>query len=134
MAAPFGDGMATAVDLASGPDRTSVLLENPPAAWLDVLHERQRQVSGEGWTPEHDDATKGGKIAGAAACYTLQALLDDIPAPDHRQTIMANIRALWPWSFERWKPTTKRRDLVKAGALILAEIERIDRAAQRAEG
>ena len=28
-----------------------------------------------------------------------------------------------------WKPTDCRRDLVKAGALILAEIERLDRAA-----
>jgi hypothetical protein len=30
---------------------------------------------------------------------------------------------------EWWKPTNRRRDLVKAGALILAEIERLDRAA-----
>ena len=29
----------------------------------------------------------------------------------------------------KWQPTTSRRDLVKAGALVLAEIERLDRAA-----
>ena len=34
----------------------------------------------------------------------------------------------WPWDAEWWKPTDRRRDLVKAGALILAEIERLDRA------
>jgi hypothetical protein len=33
----------------------------------------------------------------------------------------------WPWAPELWKPANARRDLVKAGALILAEIERLDR-------
>lgn len=33
----------------------------------------------------------------------------------------------WPWSREWWKPKNPRRDLVKAGALIVAEIERLDR-------
>jgi hypothetical protein len=37
----------------------------------------------------------------------------------------------WPWPESWWKPTGDRRNLVKAGALILAEIERIDRAAQQ---
>jgi hypothetical protein len=36
--------------------------------------------------------------------------------------------ARWPWSQDWWKPTNPRRDLVKAGALIAAEIERLDRA------
>lgn len=34
----------------------------------------------------------------------------------------------WPWSRAWWKPASRRRCLIKAGALILAEIERIDRA------
>jgi hypothetical protein len=34
----------------------------------------------------------------------------------------------WPTDW-RWNPADPRRNLVKAGALILAEIERIDRAA-----
>jgi len=41
--------------------------------------------------------------------------------------------ALWPWSPMWWRPTTQRRDLVKAGALIMAEIERIDRAAAQSQ-
>lgn len=40
---------------------------------------------------------------------------------------MADIE-VWPWDESWWKPTNRRRDLVKAGALILAEIERLDRA------
>ncbi|AFQ48272.1 hypothetical protein [Burkholderia cepacia] len=39
--------------------------------------------------------------------------------------------AWWPKTWEpSWsKPTTPRRNLVKAGALILAELERLDRVA-----
>jgi hypothetical protein len=40
----------------------------------------------------------------------------------------------WPWDLKWWKPTTPRRDLVKAAALIVAEIERLDRAALAPEG
>jgi hypothetical protein len=38
---------------------------------------------------------------------------------------------VWPWSREWWQPKDRRRDLVRAGALIVAEIERLDRAASR---
>ena len=37
-------------------------------------------------------------------------------------------RDLWPWAASWWKPKNRRRDLVRAAALIVAEIERIDRA------
>ena len=40
--------------------------------------------------------------------------------------------SMWPWTSEWWKPSTRRRMLVKAAALILSEIERLDRAASRA--
>lgn len=87
-------------------------------AILDVIAERQRQQSVEGWTPEHDDEHMHCEMAVAAACYIMA---DDDPR--------AGVPELWPWPEEWWKPTTIRRDLVKAGALVLAEIERIDRAA-----
>ena len=85
----------------------------------DVLAERQRQVSAEGWSREHDDEHSRGELAQAAACYATSSVpyeVDGEPLPS------------WPWEKSWWKPTTPRRDLVKAGALILAEIERIDRA------
>jgi hypothetical protein len=95
----------------------------------DVLAERQRQVTAEGWTPEHDDAHDSGQLAGAASCYAAHVngrqwvffagCADDYksePTPDY-----------WPWDESWWKPTTPRRDLIKAAALILAEIERLDR-------
>jgi hypothetical protein len=87
------------------------------AAARDVLAERQRQIDVEGWTPEHDDVHARGQMAQAAACY---ALFNTLPTPE-----------MWPWGSAWWKPTENhRRNLVRAGALILAEIERLDRAAK----
>lgn len=90
------------------------------AAASDVLAERQRQVTAEGWTPGHDDEYEHGELADAAGCYALSSELFDCAGEPPRP---------WPWPDEWWKPTNRRRDLVKAGALILAEIERLDRAA-----
>lgn len=84
----------------------------------DVLAERRRQVEAEGWTPEHDDEHGAGEMAAAAACYALNAA-----------GCGCEVARNWPWDGSWWKPTTSRRDLVKAAALILAEIERLDRAA-----
>lgn len=87
-------------------------------AILDVVAERQRQQLVEGWTPEHDNAYQNSELADAAACYAIHAHNQGFSTPAH-----------WPWSPDWWKQSGARRDLVKAGALILAEIERIDRAA-----
>ncbi|MCC3679189.1 hypothetical protein LLE81_00060 [Staphylococcus epidermidis] len=87
----------------------------------DVLAERNRQITAEGWTPAHDDEHSEGEMADAAGCYAHAAA--------GWNTYSARDR--WPWSLKWWKPSTPRRDLVKAGALILAEIERLDRAAAK---
>ncbi|HEI8998088.1 TPA: ead/Ea22-like family protein [Citrobacter koseri] len=94
-------------------------------AILDVIAERQRQQSVEGWTPEHDDEHGNGELAMAAVCYI-----------NETGTVNRNGGKPWgwPWDASWWKPTNPRRDLVKAGALILAEIERIDRATGTGEG
>ena len=89
-------------------------------AILDVIAERQRQQSVEGWMPEHDDEHCNGELAMAAVCYI-----------NETETVNRNGGKPWgwPWDASWWKPNARRRNLVKAGALILAEIERIDRAA-----
>lgn len=95
-----------------------------PTALEYINLERQRQIIGEGWTPEHDDQHTGGVLAAAAGCY---ALFTDAypnegqPPPD------------WPWDASWWKPKDYRRDLIRAAALLVAEIERIDRAARSAK-
>lgn len=86
-------------------------------AILDVIAERQRQKAVEGWTSEHDDKYGKSQLLWASSCYLLNTI-----QPFNR------IPMDWPWDGSWWKPTNPRRDLVKAGALILAEIERIDRA------
>ncbi len=94
-----------------------------PQAWLDVQAERRRQVEAEGWTPEHDDAHSHGEMARAAACY---ALAGSSAPNDGTAALLVSLA--WPWDEQWWKPSTARRDLVKACALALAEIERLDRA------
>ncbi|WP_249125518.1 hypothetical protein [Pseudomonas aeruginosa] len=90
-----------------------------PQAWLDVQAERRRQIEAEGWTPEHDDEHDTGALASAAGCYAMFSLA--YPAGDPSR--------FWPWDKSWWKPSPDgRRNMVKAGALILAEIERLDRA------
>lgn len=84
-------------------------------ATRDVLAERRRQIEVEGWTTTCDDEHSAGQMARAAACY---AAINSKPVP-----------SMWPWAPEWWKPRDDRRNLIKAAALIIAEIERLDRAA-----
>lgn len=92
-----------------------------PQAWLDVQAERRRQITAEGWTPEHDDLYCAAELPRAAAAYILNGANDEAPA-------------IWPFSAKWWKPRDARSNYVRAGALILAEIERLDRAAPGKEG
>ncbi|MEQ6763242.1 hypothetical protein [Pseudomonas aeruginosa] len=98
-----------------------------PQAWLDVQSERRRQITAEGWTPEHDDEHACDEIAAFACFYAMPPAARDWDASStgYGDTLG---EAILP---EGWEPKTgdRRRELVKAGALILAEIERLDRAA-----
>lgn len=82
----------------------------------DIFMERRRQILSEGWSPEHDDKYLMDELSRAAASYA---------------TAHTDYRGLstWPWNIDWFKPSNPRRNLVKAGALILAEIERLDRVA-----
>lgn len=94
-----------------------------------IAEERQRQVEKEGWTPEHDGEHSDGSLARAAACYAVEgrAMMtvteQGVPYKAPRQ---------WPasWHPKWWKPKDRIRDLVRAGALIAAEIDRLQRAAK----
>lgn len=83
--------------------------------------ERFRQINEEGYTAEHDNTEDEGELSRAAALYTL---------PSH---LRWHINHLWPWSEDDYKPNKEYthegriRELVKAGALIAAEIDRLNR-------
>lgn len=88
----------------------------------DIAAERQRQIEKEGWTIEHDDEHGNGQLAQAAIVYAANASWPGFVFERNPWW------SLWPWDLSWWKPKDKRRDLIRAGALIVAEIERLDRA------
>lgn len=105
----------TAVD-----ERADVLRSG--SALGDVHLERLRQIDVENRSPVDDDDYSLGQLAYAAAGYAQGS----VPA----QQVQGCLRpSYWPWHPRWWKPGSPRRMLVKAAALILAEIERIDRVA-----
>ena len=87
-------------------------------AQSDVLRERSEQCTREGFTPYNDDALEPGELAMAAISYARTAGKD---------WIFSVVPITWPWNVSWWKPKDKRRNLVKAAALLIAEIEKLDR-------
>lgn len=85
-----------------------------------IAAERKRQIEAEGWTPEHDDQHDDGELARAAAAYALVAGAGPTKQADEAEQ-------WWPFD-DDWKPSEDEiRNLAKAGALIAAEIDRLQR-------
>lgn len=85
-------------------------------AALDVIDERVRQLEAEDWDHAHDDEYINRELSSAALCYIQECTTN-----------------WWPWGDDDWKPKSRRENLVRAAALLIAEIERIDRLEQRIE-
>ena len=106
-------------------------------ALFDIADERQHQLS-KGYDAENDDAEKDGNHARAAAFYATAAyhqrtwaLCED---PEHKiddidwQAEAERDSVGYPWKSDIFRiKATARDNLIKAAALIIAEIERIDR-------
>ncbi|TBV10227.1 hypothetical protein [Stutzerimonas kirkiae] len=92
-------------------------------SWTSVLAERIRQIHHHGYTAERDDTHRHGELALAGAAYAVRA------AEQTAGWYLAGPPAEWPWDNGAYKPRDTRRALVVAGALIVAEIERLDRKA-----
>ncbi len=90
------------------------------SALEDIAAERRRQVEAEGYDVQHDDEHGGGELARAAAAYAIGTTEEGFPSM---------VRELWPWQWHQFRPKSLRTDLVRAAALLVAEIERLDRAA-----
>jgi hypothetical protein len=104
--------------------------EYTPGAQM-IADERERQIKGEGWTLEHDDAHKYGELAAAASCYAHHA---NCQIRKFQPSYIKNRPSDWPWDAKWWKPSAfPVHNLVKAGALIVAELDRLARLAKPAE-
>lgn len=86
-----------------------------------VLKERERQIVEKGFSAEKDDQYKDNELARAAACYAAGMLLDGYLLDDSAGA------DLFPWD-DTWRnkmyETPRLRQLIIAGALIAAEIDR----------
>ena len=96
-----------------------------------IAAERERQVQQENYTEAHDDKHIHGELAEAALCY---ALLGTCQTTHHLEDNASQMDPpsqklfQWPWDDKWWKPSDDQvRNLVKAGALIAAEIDRLQR-------
>jgi len=92
-----------------------------------ITAERKRQVRELGWTSDHDDEHQREELAWAATHYA---------APEGLiRSVGGGFSRVWPdtWSksWDKKGEGTRIRDLVKAGALIAAEIDRLLRAEKR---
>ena len=86
-----------------------------------IMAERQRQIDVEHWTASHDDQEHyEGELLRAAMAY--------LKVVHHPDRYVDSPPDNWPWDAKWWKPSDPIRDLVKAGALIAAEIDRLQRA------
>jgi len=84
----------------------------------DIKFERMRQMN-KGYKADHDDQYQHGELPSAAISYTLSAGGNDMDA-----------EVSWPWPIELYDKASEkpmRQKLVIAAALLVAEIERLDR-------
>ena len=89
-----------------------------------ITAERLRQVNVEGWTASHDNEHDACELTMAADGYLWHAVgqVNGVCWPEGYDSIPPN----WPWHMDWWKPADDPiRNLVKAGALIAAEIDRL---------
>jgi hypothetical protein len=118
-------------------------IRKAPPAFLYIVEElaaeRLRQINGEGYTLALDDRYTQGELERAAGVYCDAAAFPSaarIAACDkghgHALVVPASdLRRRWPWAIEAFKPTDARRNMIKAGALLVAAIARHDRAESR---
>lgn len=86
-----------------------------------IAQERSRQIEEKGYHIEHDVIWQDEEqLALAASCYAL-------PEKHRTYTYEKKSPFRWPWDEPWWKPSPKdrKRELIKAGALIAAEIDRL---------
>lgn len=103
----------------------------PTESIISEIHrERERQYTHKWHSNEEDDKHTEGQLAKAASCYAAGETVYRIDFLCYGRDFnpKPSIKDLWPWAGCWWNPKTRRDDLIRAAALIVAEIERLDRA------
>lgn len=90
-----------------------------------IASERERQLCIEGFSRDSDEQYREGELARAATAYVQLAAMD-LQVGSRKHIASQEPPFFWPWAQEWWKPVDARRDLVRAGALIAAQIDLID--------
>ncbi len=100
-----------------------------------IAEERERQIKKENWTPQHDDSHDHGELAAAAAVYAMgfsfgyaNGYFTDVGFEDQ-----IRITSAWPFKEPPKFNELRKRDLQKAGALIAAELDRLQRLTEKSK-
>ena len=95
-----------------------------------IADERQRQIEVEGYSAQHDSQHNASDFVYAAIAYTEAAKVGvnciEIGNTNETEIMLrkAEMGKIYPFGWD-FKPSTYVRDLVKAGALIAAAIDRL---------
>lgn len=106
-----------------------------------ISEERQRQIEKEGWSPEHDDQHSAGELLQAAVAYadcdpTMKKFKQKFVLED---TFPRGVEfrdpypETWSKQWDKRKKHSRLRRLAIAGALIAAEIDRVQRSEKESE-
>jgi hypothetical protein len=94
-----------------------------------IAEERQRQIDVEGYSKEHDSQHKVSEFISAASSYTHSAVMHALKEEGATNDALTNgipfLKKSFVWGYDAFKPTNCLRDLIKAGALIAAAIDRL---------
>ena len=83
---------------------------------IEEIAAERRQIEVEGFTSAHDGEHRYGELLAAGVCYIKWSGYRLMEPPEG-----------WPWRRMWWKPKDCRSDLIRGVALLVAEIERLDR-------
>lgn len=103
--------------------RNTTWLE-PSSIYAEIDQRRQKQIA-KGYDAAHDDQHTKGEIALGAAAYCQSAAKPKLY--QKKPGAAFTFPTCWPWKSSEFNPKNPREDLLNAAAMIVAEIERIDR-------
>lgn len=151
----FDNGIRVSWDIESGEDfvpKFDLGLRNHSYGVELILRERWSQIMEKGYTPSHDHMHQDGELVDAAICYALggERVINLHTSDGGEGHVKIKRHTFWPWDMEHFNPAAPPlednidvgeniiqdtiRDLTKAGALIAAEIDRLNRVLKKNSG